>query len=128
MCDDIITVELDIEPSPWRNKYVEVSFSIKKLQPMVDEILTGCYGRDYTASYHYDKHINDVLKKHWNKDLGSMKPLLKALCKIIHQQKPSDKKLDWRNEYVAAARSITSMLAYMTPGFIEAKRYNEMYG
>tara|TARA_Y100000310_G_C20455136_1_gene702685 strand:- start:448 stop:837 length:390 start_codon:yes stop_codon:yes gene_type:complete len=128
MNKDILTIEFDIEPSPFRSKLIKISFSKLKLQPIIDELVDACSGRDYKASYHYDKHVNQVINKFWDKASGSLRPLMKAIYIMIKQQQPSDAGKDWHNGYVAAARVINSQIAYMTPGFIEAKRYNEAYG
>lgn len=124
---DILTIKFDINPSHFRNEYVDISFSMTKIKSIVDELVEECSGRTYKASYAYDRHVNKVLKKHWSRELGSQRPLLKALLTVINQEKPEGVEKDWHNGYIAAARSISSKMAYMTPGFIEAKRYSEMY-
>ena len=123
---DLFTIKFDTNPSPWFNTYVEISFNKKKLQPIVDELVKECSDKDYQSSYSYDSIVNKVLKDKWSEDLGSMRPFLKALYKMITDQYPKD--ADWHDGHVAAARSINSKMAWMTPGFVEARRYNDMYG
>ena len=126
MSKDLFTIKFDIEPSPWFNNYIEISFSKKKLQPTVDSLVKECSNKNFDASYHYDSIVNKVIKDSWNEDCGSIRPYLKALLKVIIDQKPEG--ADWSNGYVAAARSIESRIAWMTPGFVEARRYNDIYG
>ena len=128
MKNDTLTIKFDTDPSPWFQKWVEINFSRKKLQPIVDELVAECSNRNYTSSYQYNQHIDKVISKHYNKDLGSMRPLLKAIKAIILEQYPSKEKLSWSNGHVAASRSLESKMAWMTPGFPEARRYNEIYG
>ena len=126
MSKDLFTIKFDIEPSPWFNNYIEISFSKKKLQPTVDLLVKECSNKNFDASYHYDSIVNKVIKDSWNEDCGSIRPYLKALLKVIIDQKP--KGAGWSNGHVAAARSIESKVAWMTPGFVEARRYNDIYG
>ncbi len=126
MKNDLFTIKFDTNPSPWFNEYVKLSFSKSKLQPVVDELVKECSNKDYQSSYSYDPIVNTVIKRNWNEDCGSMRPYLKALYKMIVDQYPED--TDWHNGHVAAARSINSKMAWMTPGFVEARRYNDMYG
>ena len=126
MSKDLFTIKFDIEPSPWFNNYIEISFSKKKLQPTVDLLVKECSNKNFDASYHYDSIVNKVIKDSWNEDCGSIRPYLKALLKVIIDQKP--KGAGWSNGHVAAARSIESKVAWMTPGFVEARMYNDIYG
>ena len=126
MNSDLLTIKFDTHPSPWFNNYVEIVFSKSKLQPIVDELVKECSGKDYQSSYSYDPIVERVIKKSWNEDCGSMRPFLKALHKLIVDQYPED--TNWHNGHVAAARSINSKMAWMSPGFVEARRYHDMYG
>jgi hypothetical protein len=125
---DILTIKFDTNPSPWFQKIVEINFSRKKLQPIVDELVAECSNKDYSSSYQYNHHVDRVIEKHYNKELGSMRPLLKAVREIISEQYPPKEKLSWSNGHVAALRSLENKMAWMTPGFAEARRYNEIYG
>ena len=126
MTNDLFIVKFDTNPSPWFSNYIEISFSKKKLQPVVDELVKECSNKNFDASYHYDSIVNKVIKDNWVKDCGSIRPYLKALLKVLVDQKPKD--AAWSNGYVAAARSIESRIAWSTPGFAEARRYNDIYG
>ena len=123
---DLFVVMFDIESSPWFNNYIEISFSKKKLQPTVDQLVKECSNKNFDSSYHYDSIVNKVIKDSWNEDCGSIRPYLKALYKMITDQ--TQKNAGWSDGHVAAARSINSKMAWMTPGFVEARRYNDMYG
>lgn len=126
MENDTITIKFDTNPSPWFNDYVELTFSKSKLQPIVDELVKECSDKDYQSSYNYNHIVDRVINKNWKEDCGSIRPFLKVIYKIIMNQCP--KEADWHNGHVAAARSINSKMAWMTPGFVEARRYNDIYG
>ena len=126
MKNDTFTIKFDTNPSPWFNTYVEISFSKTKLQPIVDELVKECSGKDYDSSHSYNSIVDRVINKNWNKDCGSIRPFLKAIHRMITDQSP--KNANWHNGHVAAARSIDTKMAWMTPGFVEARRYSDMYG
>ena len=126
MENDTITIKFDTNPSPWFNDYVELTFKRSKIQPVVNELVKECSNKDYTSSYSYDHIVENVIDKNWKEDCGSKRPFLQVLYKMITDQCP--KEANWHNGHVAAARSINSKIAWMTPGFVEARRYNEMYG
>jgi len=126
MENDTITIKFDTNPSPWFSDYVELTFSKSKLQPIVDKLVKECSDKDYQSSYSYDPIVDNIIKKSWNEECGSIRPFLKALHKMITNQCPDN--AYWNNGHVASARSINSKLAWMTPGFVEARRYNDMYG
>lgn len=106
-----------------------MEFSKSKLQPVVNEIISNCSDKDhYTSAHQYDQGIRDALKTVPG-DIGSRRPLYYALRMLIAEQTPkSETELPWSNPYVAASRSLSSFIAYSTPGFVEAKRYSELYG
>lgn len=126
MENDTITIKFDTNPSPWFNDYVELTFSKSKLQPIVDELVKECSNKDYQSSYSYNHIVDRIVKKSWKEDCGSIRPFLKVIHKIIMHQCP--KEAGWHNGHVAAARSIDCKMAWMTPGFVEARRYNDIYG
>lgn len=125
---NILTIKVDTNPSPWRSTFVEITFDKNKIQSIVNDILNSCKNKTYDASYMYDYGIESVLKSHHDKSMGSIRPLLQALHNMIVEQQPENTKGDWHNEYTAAARSLYAMIAYLTPGFVEAKAYNSIYG
>ena len=126
MKPDLFTIKFDTDPSPWFNKYVEISFSRSKLQPIVEELVQECSNKNFQASYNYDPIVGNIIKKNWDKDCGDIRPFLKALRKMILEQKPDG--AGWHDGHVASARSINDKIAWSTPGFAEARRYNDIYG
>ena len=94
---DLFTVRFDANPSPWFSTFVEISFSKSKLQFVVDEIVSECSDREYYKnSYNYDKHVNKVIEKHWDKKCGNIRPYLKALLTMITSQMPPPPR-SWQN-------------------------------
>jgi hypothetical protein len=128
MKPDLFTIKFDTDPSPWFNKYVEISFSRSKLQHIVDSLIKECSNKDFDSSYQYDGIVGNVIKENWDNECGSVRPLLQALLKMIYEQTPENAHKDWNNGHVAAARSIRGKIAWSTPGFAEARRYNDIYG
>ena len=126
MTNDLFTVKFDTNPSPWFSNYVEISFSKKKLQPVVDELVKECSNKSFNASYHYDPIVNKVIKSNWKEECGSKRPYLKALLVMIISQYPPHPR-SWSNGHVAVARSLETMIAWATPGFADARKYNEVY-
>ena len=121
-----IVVKVNVSDNPWISSYKEFSFSREKIEPIAKDLVVECTGRDYTASYAYGKHISFVIEKVWDSTCGSIIPLYKALLVVLRElQKPDE---GWSGGATAAIRCIESRIAYATPGFIEAKRYNELYG
>ena len=127
MKSDLFTVKFDDDHSPWFFSYVEISFSKKKLQPVVDELIEECKNKNFSKSYHYDSIINKVIKRRWREECGSKRPYLKALQLMIESQYPQSSK-SWCDGRTAVARSLESMIAWSTPGFADARKYNDIYG
>lgn len=128
MKSDILTIKFDTNPSPWFQNWIEINFSRSKIQPIVDELVIACSNKNYTSSYQYNSIVDSVVDKHYNEELGSMRPLLKAVSVLIFEQYPPQEELSWSNGHVAALRSLKDKMAWMTPGFAEAVRYNQIYG
>lgn len=126
MKTDLFTIKFDTNPSPWFSDYIEISFSRSKLQPVVDKLVNECNNKDFEASYQYDPIVGKIIQENWDDSCGSIRPFLKALRKMILDQKPEN--ADWHDGHVAAARSIYNKIAWSTPGFAEARRYNDIYG
>ena len=121
-----IVVKVNVSDNPWISRYKEFSFSRKKIEAIAKDLVVECTGKDYTASYAYGKHVSFVMEKSWDSTCGSIIPLYKALIIVLKElQKPDE---GWSGGATAAIRCIESRMAYATPGFIEAKRYNELYG
>ena len=121
-----IVVKVNISDNPWLSRYKEFSFSREKIESIAKDLVVECTGRDYTASYAYGKHVSFVMEKSWDSTCGSIIPLYKALLVVLKElQKPDE---GWSGGATAAIRCIESRMAYSSPGFIEAKRYNELYG
>ena len=129
MSNNTIIIAINISDNPWISRYETMEFSKSKLQPVVNEIISSCSGKDhYTSAHQYDQGIRNALKT-VPSDIGSRRPLYYALRMLIAEQTPkSETELPWSNPYVAAERTLKSFIAYSTPGFIEAKRYSELYG
>ena len=121
-----ITVKVNVSDNPWISSYKEFSFSREKIEPIAVNLVVECEGRDYQSSYLYSSHVSSVIEKSWDKTCGSVIPLYKALLVVLRElQKPDE---GWDGGATAAIRCLETSMAYATPGFIEAKRYNEMYG
>ena len=123
---DLFTIKFDTNPSPWLHDYVEIEFSKSKLQPIVDELVEECSGKNYNSAYSYDPLVERVIRKRWDESCGSIMPFLKAVYTMLMSQCPACPK--WNNGYVAAARSVRDKLVWMSPGFVEARRYSDLYG
>ena len=127
MKNDLFDVKLNVSNNPWFQEYETITFSRQKLQPLVDQIIKDCSDKEsYDASYQYDHLVRSALKN-VSDELGSTRPLLKALMFVIAEQMPKGL-LSWLNPYVASHRSLESIYAWSSPGFAEARRYNEIYG
>ena len=121
-----IVVKVNVSDNPWLASYEEFSFSREKIESIAKNLVVECTGKDYKASYDYGKHVSFVMEKSWDSTCGSIIPLYKALLVVLREiQKPDE---GWSGGATAAMRCIESRMAYATPGFIEAKRYNEIYG
>ncbi|NDG53524.1 MAG: hypothetical protein EBY39_10965 [Flavobacteriia bacterium] len=113
-----------INTNPWLPKYVDVEFSRKKITSIVNELIKECEGKDYSASYSYNKHVESVVRDHWSKESGNIKTFYQALLHILRETEVVDNN-NWHDGNIAARRVIETKLAYLTPGFVEAKRYSE---
>ena len=121
-----IIVKVNVSDNPWISSYKEFSFSRGKIEPIAKKLVVECTGRDYTASHSYGKHVSFVMENVWDSTCGSIIPLYKALLVVLRElQRPDE---GWSGGATAAIRCIESRIAYSTPGFIEAKRYSEIYG
>ncbi len=126
MKNNLFIITYDVNPSPWFNSYIEISFSKTKLQPVIDKLVFACSGKDFKTSYDYNSIVNKVILEDWNEKCGSIRPYLKALHKMLIEQKTQN--ASWPDAHVAAARSINNRIAWSTPGFIDSRIYNNMYG
>ena len=121
-----IVVKVNVSDNPWLASYKEFSFSKEKIVTIAKDLVVECTGRDYKSSHDYGKHVSFVMEKSWDNTCGSIIPLYKALLVVLREiQKPDE---GWSGGATASIRCIESRMAYATPGFIEAKRYNEIYG
>ena len=126
MLKDTMTVRFNTSDNPWIAKYEEITFSKKKLQHIVNEIVESCSDKNYDSAHSYNKHVTESIYKD-KVDIGSRRPLMSALKAMLREQCP-DGVLPWNNPYKAAIRSLDQLIAYATPGFVEARAYNEIYG
>lgn len=123
---DTIVVKFNTSDNPWVQKIEEAEFSREKIENIAKNLVVECTGRNYTSSFQYGKHVSYVLEKFWDSTCGSIIPFYKALLVVLREMyNPDD---GWNGGATSAIRCIESRLAYATPGFIEAKRYNELYG
>ena len=120
-------VKARVNTDPWLPKYTNVVFSRSKIKLIVDEMIEECSGKDYSASYNYDKHVNHIISKHWSKDISCIEPFYKALLYMLKDIPVKDPN-NWHDGNIAARRVVECKIAYSTPGFVEARRYNETYG
>ena len=125
-CMETLIVKFNTSDNPWIQKIEEVEFSREKIENIAKDLASECEGRDYRSSYQYDKHVSYVLEKSWDNVCGSIIPFYKALLVILFEKYSPDD--GWNGGPTAAIRCIETRLTYATPGFIEAKRYNELYG
>ena len=124
--DNAIKVKVNVSDNPWISSYKEFSFSREKIESIAKNLVVECTGRDYTASHSYNKHVSFAMEKVWDSSCGSIIPLYKALTIVLREIQMPDE--GWSGGATAAIRCLESSIAYATPGFIEAKRYNEIYG
>ena len=126
MENEKIIVKVNTSENPWITQYTEFSFDRNKIENIAKELIVECTGREYSASYAYGKHVSYVLEKYWDSTCGSIKPLYTAILVILKELKHPDE--GWSGGATAAIRCLESRIAYATAGFVEAKRYNELYG
>lgn len=121
-----IVVKFNTSDNPWIQKIEEAEFSREKIENIAKNLVAECTGKNYTSSFQYGEHVSFVLEKFWDNTCGSIIPFYKALLVVLFEMyNPDD---GWDGGATAAIRCIETRLAYATPGFIEAKRYNELYG
>jgi hypothetical protein len=121
-----LVVKFNTSDNPWIQKIEEAEFSREKIESIAKSLIVECTGRDYTSSFQYGKHVSFVIEKVWDSTCGSIIPFYKALLIVLREMyNPDD---GWNGGATAAIRCIETRLAYASPGFIEAKRYNELYG
>ena len=123
---DVITITFNTSPNPWIQKHVNVSFSRKKLNPIISELIESCSDRNYNTFWKYGKHVDNVIEKYWNKDCGSIRPFLTVLLKIL-EEKIIDYNV-WNDPSVAARRCLSLRISYTTPSLIDIESYKMMYG
>lgn len=121
-----IIVKVNTSDNPWLASYQTFEFDRDKIDPVAKDLIVECTGRDYKASHDYGKHVSYVMEKYWDSTCGSIQPFYKAVLVILRELKKPDE--GWHGGATAAIRCLETRMAYSTPGFIEAKRYNEIYG
>lgn len=123
---DNFIVKVNVSDNPWIPEYKDFNFSRGKIKTIAKSLISECEGRDYQSSYQYNSHVSLVIGKYWEKTCGSIIPLYKAIIVLLKELlKPNE---GWNGGATAAIRCLESSIAYASPGFIEAKRYNELYG
>jgi hypothetical protein len=128
MSSNEITIKFNTSDNPWIESYETITFSKEKLMPIVKAISSACEGKThYENSYQYDRDVDNAIKS-CNITVVNRRPLYMAISKILTQEISKRDMKNWHDSCIAAKRTLECKIAYMTPGFIEAKRYNEMYG
>jgi hypothetical protein len=126
MSGNNITINLNVSDNPWLPSYESFSFKRELIEDIASEYVEVCSGKDhYKSSYEYDSDIDRVSRKH--SDFGSLRPLYAAVNRVIGERIKEECLRGWHDGHVAAFRTIECKLAYMSPGFIEAKRYQALY-
>ena len=121
------TIKYNESDNPWIAKYIDISFSTEKITKIANEMIKACSDKNYNASYHYDKHVENIISNHWDKDLGAIRPFYQAILTLLKTLNVEDPN-NWHDGNIAARRVLQNKIAYSTPGFIEAKRYSELFG
>ena len=123
-----VTIKFNISDNPWLAKYETLTFSREKLLVIVNAITAACENKEhYKSSYQYDSDVEASIKD-FVIGIENKRPLYMALSKVLSERIVLDESFnDWHNSYVAAKRCLESKIAYGTPGFIEAKRYQALY-
>lgn len=124
--DNILRVTTNISDDPFITKYADIDFDTKKLEMIVQDLIKECSNRKYSASYQYDQHVEKVIDQTWDRSCGAVRPLYRALAHILSLTIKKDSL--WNDGDVAALRVLERKIAYLTPGFVDAKLYNELYG
>jgi hypothetical protein len=123
---NILRVTTNVSDNPFIAKYVDIDFDTVKLEMIVQDLIKECSNRKYSASYQYDQHVEKVIDQSWDRSCGAIRPLYRALAYMLSQTIPKDS--FWNDGDVAALRSLERKIAYLTPGFVDAKLYHERYG
>ena len=121
-----IIVKVNTSDNPWLASYQTFEFDRDKIEPVAKDLVVECTGRDYKSSHSYGKHVSYVMEKYWDATCGSIQPFYKAVLVLLKELKQPDE--GWHGGATAAIRCLETRMVYSTPGFIEAKRYNEIYG
>lgn len=124
---ETFTIKYNASDNPWIPKYTNISFSTEKITKIANEMIEACRDKDYSASYHYNRHVENIISNHWNEDLGAIRPFYQAVLTLLKSLDVEDPN-SWHDGNIAARRVLQTKIAYSMPGFIEAKRYNELFG
>lgn len=117
-----LVVKISVGDNPWMPSYETITFNRELIEDIAADFVVACSGKfNYDSSYQYNVDVERVVKKY--SDFGSLRPLYTAVNKVIGKRIREEGLKDWHDGHVAAFRTIECKLAYMSPGFIEAKRY-----
>jgi len=119
-----IIVKYNVSDNPWIQRYETITFNREKLLPIVESLINSCENKDYKNSYQYDKHVNIILD---NIEVANKRPVYMAIIKLLDEKIIAQSKYNWHDGATAVKRCLECKIAYSTPGFIEAKRYNELF-
>lgn len=122
--EDLYTVSINISNSPWRSSLEKFSFEKKYINETCLLLVEECEKhKHFTASYNYDKFVFSILAERYQESFHKQ-AYYTAVKNILFDFIKDE---SWHDGARAAIRCIESRLAYMTPGFLEAKIYSELY-
>jgi len=89
--------------------------------------------RKYDAIWDFDRCVEGAINEHLPADRQERRALLvrlEEMCRIKDQElgETSCSKTGKWNRYSCVAGCLSIKIAYLTPGFAEAKRFNDIYG
>ena len=126
MLQNNITIKISVGDNPWIPTYETFTFNRSLIEDIAAVFVEACSGKlNYDSAYQYNVDVERVAKKY--SDFGSLRPLYTAVNKVVGERISEEGLRGWHDGHVAAFRTIESKLAYMSPGFIEAKRYQALY-
>lgn len=123
--EELYTISMNVSDNVWRTSLKEFSFNRSYINETCRLLTKVCSKHtEFTASYNYDKFVFKILAERYQETFNK-----KAYYTVVKNTLPNFiKDESWYDGARAAIRCIESRLAYMTPGFLEAKIYHELYG
>ena len=126
--EEEVSIRFNVSDNPWIAKHETITFNRDKILKIASSIAAACENKEhYKNSYQYDVDVERAIKE-FVVGVENKRPLYMALSKVLSERIALDSSYDdWFNSYVAAKRCLESRIAYGTPGFTEAKRYQALY-